>query len=189
MDFLHCSAENVPCSCARETQTRRGSATFSPNSRYVLVATLDGTIRLWNHSTQECVREYRGHVNGNYASAIKFYTPGRQYVIAASEDAQASPRALSSDFCVPTTPHKSVYRSVSTLDVRRYLFTAAFAFARSAQVHVWDTNSAKRVHTFRSHTAPLLALDVHPLNNIVATGALEQDPVIRLWTDTAHPSA
>jgi COMPASS component SWD3 len=60
---------------------------FSPNGRFVLVSSLDSTMRLWDWKTQQCVKTYRGHTNAKYCLSSAFSTVGAEkLVVGASED-------------------------------------------------------------------------------------------------------
>jgi WD40 repeat protein len=61
---------------------------FSPNSRFVLAATQDSTIRLWNYHTSRCVKTYVGHANRTYCIAACFSATGSKYIVSGSEDAK-----------------------------------------------------------------------------------------------------
>lgn len=50
----------------------RTSLEFSPNGRFILSASLDNTIRLWEVRTSRCVRSFVGHVNAKYALNASF---------------------------------------------------------------------------------------------------------------------
>src|SRR5688572_7979976 len=61
---------------------------FSPNSKFLLAATQDSTIRLWNFQTSRCVKTYTGHTNRTYCIVVCFSTIKGTYVISGSEDAK-----------------------------------------------------------------------------------------------------
>jgi len=62
------------------------SARFSPNGRYLLSASLDSTIRLWNFEQSKCVGIYKGHLNERFCLAATFSITGDQhYVVCGSE--------------------------------------------------------------------------------------------------------
>jgi COMPASS component SWD3 len=50
---------------------------------------------------------------------------------------------------------------------------------------VWDTNSKKVAARLAGHTAGVLAVEGHPLWDVVATGGLRSDPTVRLWANRA----
>lgn len=60
--------------------------TFSPNSRYILAATQDSTIRLWNYQNSRCVKTYKGHTNRTYCLFACFSTTTGHHIVSGSED-------------------------------------------------------------------------------------------------------
>lgn len=61
---------------------------FSPNSKFILAATQDSTIRLWNYQNSRCVKTYTGHTNRTYCLFTCFLTTNGHYVVSGSEDAK-----------------------------------------------------------------------------------------------------
>ncbi|EOR02819.1 Protein will die slowly [Wallemia ichthyophaga EXF-994] len=61
---------------------------FSPNSQYLLSASLDHMVKLWAYASKERpIRTYTGHDNSIYAQSIDFgYFKEKRCVIAGSED-------------------------------------------------------------------------------------------------------
>ena len=59
---------------------------FSPNSKFILAATQDSTIRLWNYHSSRCVKTYKGHVNRTYCIFTCFSTTKGNYIVSGSED-------------------------------------------------------------------------------------------------------
>lgn len=61
---------------------------FTPNSKYIVSATLDSSVRLWQYSQSggKCVREYHGHhVNTQFCCAVQLVNDGKT-VAVGSED-------------------------------------------------------------------------------------------------------
>lgn len=61
---------------------------FSPNSKFILSATQDSTIRLWDYQKTRCVKTYTGHTNRTYCLFTCFSTTRGLYVVSGSEDAK-----------------------------------------------------------------------------------------------------
>jgi len=61
---------------------------FSPNSKFILAATQDSTVRLWNYQNSRCAKTYTGHTNRTYCLFTCFITTNGQYVVSGSEDAK-----------------------------------------------------------------------------------------------------
>jgi len=60
---------------------------FAPNGKFLLVSTLDSTLRLWQTSNpSKCVKTYRGHLNEKYSIFSTFSLAKGKYVVTGSED-------------------------------------------------------------------------------------------------------
>lgn len=63
------------------------SVCFSPNGKYVLAWTLDGSIRLWDYVSGLCKKTYQGHENKKYSLGGAFGVYGNDaFVVSGSED-------------------------------------------------------------------------------------------------------
>ncbi|KAL6271628.1 hypothetical protein ACE6H2_028539 [Prunus campanulata] len=61
-------------------------AKFSPNGKFILVATLNDTLKLWNYSTGKFLKIYTGHVNNVYCVTSTFSVTNGKYIVSGSED-------------------------------------------------------------------------------------------------------
>src|SRR5262249_54799777 len=58
-------------------------AVFSPDGRYILTGSYDGTARLWDEATGTLVRTFSGHSSSVMSVA---FSPDGQYILTGSED-------------------------------------------------------------------------------------------------------
>jgi WD40 repeat protein len=62
------------------------SAVFSPNGKFVVTASMDGTARVSDASTGQSLAILRGHTDRVYSAA---FSPDGKFVITASQDGTA----------------------------------------------------------------------------------------------------
>ncbi|XP_062186731.1 COMPASS-like H3K4 histone methylase component WDR5B, partial [Phragmites australis] len=59
---------------------------FSPNGKFILVATLDDSLKLCNFATGKFLKVYSGHVNRVYCIQSVFSVTNRKYIVSRSEE-------------------------------------------------------------------------------------------------------
>lgn len=109
---------------------------FSPNGKFLLVGTLDNTLRLWSSSTGEILKTYRGHANSKYCISSTFSITNGKYVVGGSEDN-----------CV----------------------------------YMWELQSRK-IQKLEGHSDAVISVACHPTQNLIASGALGNDKMVKIWT-------
>ncbi|KAF8664544.1 hypothetical protein HU200_054726 [Digitaria exilis] len=59
---------------------------FSPNGKFILVATLDHSLKLCNFANGKFLKVYGGHVNEQYCIQSAFSVTNGKYIVSGSED-------------------------------------------------------------------------------------------------------
>ena len=66
-----------------------GHAVFSPNSKFILSASFDSRLRLWDYAAGTCVKTYKGHFNERYCVTAGFAIdpsdPSKRLVVSGNE--------------------------------------------------------------------------------------------------------
>ncbi|KAG6525745.1 COMPASS-like H3K4 histone methylase component WDR5B [Zingiber officinale] len=61
-------------------------AKFAPNGKFILIATLDDTLKLCNYALGKFLKVYTGHVNRQYCITSTFSVTNGKYIVSGSED-------------------------------------------------------------------------------------------------------
>ena len=121
------------------------SAVFSPDGQYILTASDDSTVRLWEQASGKEIITYRGHeVSVN--SAV--FSPDGEYILTASADQTARLWERSSGKQIMTyCGHEDwVNSAVFSPDGEHILTSSDDQTAR-----LWKRSSGKQIMTYRGH--------------------------------------
>jgi COMPASS component SWD3 len=119
---------------------------FSPNSRFLLMGTLNNTLRLWDYVAGKCVKVYRGHTSEKFCAFAAFGVHDGA-VLCGGED-----------------------RGVRLWDLNRCALRQLLPGRESADA------------PGDGHCDTVVALDVHPTRRLFASGALDADRTVKIWT-------
>jgi WD40 repeat protein len=80
---------------------RVSNLVYSPNGAFLAIASVDGTIKLWDVATNRCVQNLKTGTNWNWFRSISF-TPDGNFFATADEDGQIRLWSLSNGSCIET---------------------------------------------------------------------------------------
>jgi COMPASS component SWD3 len=140
---------------------------FAPNGKFLLVSTLDSTLKLWELKTSKVVKIYKGHTNIQYCIFSTFCMSKGQWVITGSTDGKVVVYDLQKRKILQLLDDAHTGQFISTV-----LFTCSIYFTH-------------RVYTFANHNEIIAdsvsGVDTHPTLTMIATGSLDKDRTIKIW--------
>ena len=145
----------------------------SPDGRYVLSASWDTTVKVWELSSSQEVRTLKGHTSHVTGVAV---SPDGRYVLSASRDHTVKVWELSSGQEVRTLRgHTDSVDGVAVSPDGRYVLSAS----RDHTVKVWELSSGAEVRTLSGHTHYVAGVAVSPDGYYVLSAS--HDQTVKVW--------
>jgi WD40 repeat protein/transcriptional regulator with XRE-family HTH domain len=149
------------------------SATFSPDGKYVLTGSQDGTARLWDVQNGREVSRFIGHKGGVSAAA---FSPDGKLVLTGGNDGTARLwEAVSGEELRRFAGHNQGITAVAFSPDGRYVLSAD----GDQMARLWNVATGEEIRAFAGHTGLVSAAVFSPDGQYVLTGSF--DNTARLW--------
>ncbi|GIL75687.1 hypothetical protein Vretimale_15248 [Volvox reticuliferus] len=155
-------------------------AMFSPNAKYVLCNTLDSRVRIWDYERGRTVKTYEGgHVNKQFCMTSGFCTTDLgHWIVTGSEDNSLCIYDLNTQNVLSTVPSA---RAGGDNDAANVAATDGSGGGGTPQHGTIPASNGGTGCRSGGHTAPVLAVNVHPSLPVIASGAHSPDNTVRMW--------
>jgi len=160
----------------QELQIRIQSLSISPDERFVLAGSDDGTLILWEISTGRKIREFEKRPKRIHSVVI---SPLGRFALSGNEDGTMSLWDISTGRVIRTFRGSSV----KILSVA-YSPDGRFALCGSSDstLRLWDLSSGENIRIFRGHGDAVVAVAFSPDGRFSLSGG--NDNVLKLWDVT-----
>ena len=148
-------------------------AVFSPDEKYILTASADNTVKLWNTSNGKLLTEYKGQTRGATNAA---YCPDGKKI------ATSSAKGFINIWSVPEGKllgvlegHKFAINTVAFSPDGKFIISAS----ADKMVSIWDAEKYKLVRNIEAHENGVTSAAYSPDGKLIVTGGL--DKMARIW--------
>lgn len=148
---------------------------FSPDGKKLATASLDQTIKLWDHATGQELATLRGHQR-----PLRYITFSSDGKLLASASAAGDIRIWDVErgrdvHALPLTGHKYAVTGLAFSPDAKLLASASI----DQTIKVWSVSSGHQLKTLTGHTAPVTAVAFRPDGKQLASAS--EDLTIKLW--------
>jgi len=167
----------LPSKCLHEMKGHRQPVTcvrFHPKFTWVVSASDDCTINLWDWETGKYIRSLRGHTSA--VQDLDFDDEG-QRLASCSSDMSIKIWDMTDDN----------YKCVRTLQGHdhnvcgvRFSSDRLMSCSRDATIKIWDMNSGFCVKTLQAHDEWVKCIDVSACGSLIASGSMDKS--VRVWS-------
>eukprot|EP01130_Rhizamoeba_saxonica_P015547 TRINITY_DN7010_c0_g1_i1.p1 TRINITY_DN7010_c0_g1~~TRINITY_DN7010_c0_g1_i1.p1 ORF type:complete len:312 (-),score=45.65 TRINITY_DN7010_c0_g1_i1:190-1080(-) len=157
------------------------SLNFSSDGSQLVTAGFDGYVRIWDLETMNLESSFNIGGPDTPVSFVK-WSPNNQYLLVGSFDGS---------WKLINVAKGRLIRSYRGHVFNEYCLFATFLLTGGQKIIsgsadnsicVWDINSKKLIQRIEGHEDVVVAVAAHPTEAIIASGALDNDKTVRLWS-------
>jgi WD40 repeat protein len=144
---------------------------WSPNGQYVATASVDGTARIWDVASGECIAVLKGHPSTVETIA---WSPDSAYLATTSRDRHIRLWNTAGKLVARLSRPSNVIRALAWSPDGRTIASGSDELLR-----IWDAHSHNLIDEFTGHADNIFGLAYSPDGRRVVTGS--HDRTLRIW--------
>ncbi|KAK4997602.1 WD domain protein [Elasticomyces elasticus] len=199
VDFVRDGTLVVSCSsdgqCLRtlvhEDNAPVTSVRFSPNGKYVLAATLDSCLRLWDYVEGRCVKTYQGHKNERWSigSCFGIYAsetlPSQQVRGGVrhedmDEDVGDHVQKVDEEDVGGENSEETPKEAHNQPEGAQGRFAFVALGSEDGATYIWDVSSKEVLQRLQGHQGAVLGVDANAAGTLLATCGM--DRTVQIWS-------
>ncbi|GAB4366453.1 MAG: NB-ARC domain-containing protein [Elainellaceae cyanobacterium] len=153
--------------------SRVWSIAFTPNQPMLVSGSKDQTVRIWDLTTNHCIRTLKGHTNWVQAVAL---SPDSQLVASGHEDKQIRLwNTVTGDCVLELQGHTRPVWSIAFSPTSDILASCS----EDQSIRLWNIKTGECQKVLQEHTSRIWSVAFSPNGQTIASGSSDQ--TIRLW--------
>jgi WD40 repeat protein len=149
------------------------STAFSPDGRCIISGSDDGTVKVWDSVSGQCIHSLNEH-NSSVTSVA--FSPDGKHIVSGSHDHTVKLWDSQSGHCIHSlSEHSSRVTSVAFSPDGKHIVSGS----RDSTVKLWNSQSGQCLRTLDKHAGGINSVALSPDGKHIVSGA--NDGTIKLW--------
>lgn len=152
------------------------SANFSADGKFIVSASADKTVRVWDVYSRKVIATLCGHTE--YVTSANFSADGK-FIVSTSGDKMVRVWDIQSEEVIHTLRgHTAHVHSANFSTDGRFIVSASGGFG-GHEVRVWDAHSGEAIHTLEGHTSLVISSSFNMDGKFILSASY--DKTVRIW--------